>query len=81
MKRNAFLCLVLALCLFCASPCFAEPANKVIVLPFAVNAAPDLAYLEESLPKLLQDRLTAMGLEVCRKKRPCAFCRNSRSNT
>ena len=64
MNRNAFLRLVLALCLFCASPCFAEPANKVIILPFAVNAAPDLAYLEESLPKLLHDRLTAMGFEV-----------------
>ena len=64
MNRNAFLRLVLALCLFCASPCFAEPANKVIILPFAVNAGPDLAYLEESLPKLLHDRLTAMGFEV-----------------
>lgn len=64
MNRNAFLRLVLALCLFCASPCFAEPANKVIILPFAVNAAPDLAYLEESLPKLLHDRLAAMGFEV-----------------
>ena len=64
MNRNAFLRLVLALCLFCTTPCFAEPANKVIILPFAVNAAPDLAYLEESLPKLLHDRLTAMGFEV-----------------
>jgi outer membrane protein insertion porin family len=64
MNRNAFLRLVLALSLFCASPCFAEPANKVIILPFAVNAAPDLAYLEESLPKLLHDRLAAMGFEV-----------------
>ena len=34
------------------------------MLPFAVNAAPELAYLEESLPKLLQDRLVALGLEV-----------------
>lgn len=64
MKRNALLCLIVALHLLCAGPLFAEPAGKVIVLPFAVNAAPDLAYLEESLPKLLQDRLTAMGLEV-----------------
>jgi outer membrane protein insertion porin family len=64
MKRNALLCLIVSLYLFCAAPLFAETANKVIVLPFAVNAAPDLAYLEESLPKLLQDRLTAMGLEV-----------------
>ncbi len=64
MKRSALLCLIVFLYLFCAGPLFAETANKVIVLPFAVNAAPDLAYLEESLPKLLQDRLTALGLEV-----------------
>ena len=64
MKRNAFLCLIVSLYLFCASPLCAEPASKVIVLPFAVNAASDLAYLEESLPKLLQDRLTALGMEV-----------------
>jgi outer membrane protein insertion porin family len=64
MKRNALLCLIVLLSLFSAHPGLAEPAKKVIVLPFAVNAAPDLAYLEESLPKLLQDRLTAMGLEV-----------------
>ncbi len=64
MKRNVFLRLVLVLSLFCASPCFAENENKVIVLPFAINASPDLAYLEESLPKLLSDRLTAMGFEV-----------------
>lgn len=64
MKRNALLCLIVLLSLFSAHPGLAEPAKKVIVLPFAVNAAPDLAYLEESLPKLLQDRLTALGLEV-----------------
>jgi len=64
MNRNVFLRLALVLGLFCASPCFAEPAGKVIILPFAVNTAPDLAYLEESLPKLLQDRLAAMGFEV-----------------
>lgn len=64
MKRNVLLCLIALLSLFCAHPGFAEPTKKVIVLPFAVNAAPDLAYLEESLPKLLQDRLKALGLEV-----------------
>ncbi len=64
MKRNAFRRLVLALCLFCAAPCFADSPGKVIVLPFAVNAGPDLTYLEESLPKLLQDQLTAMGIHV-----------------
>lgn len=64
MKRNSFLFLFLVLGLFCTSPCLAETAGKVIVLPFAVNAGPDLAYLEESLPKLLRERLTDMGYEV-----------------
>ena len=64
MKRNVFLLLILVIGLFCASTGFAEPANKVIVLPFAVNAGPDLAYLEESLPKLLRERLTGMGFTV-----------------
>jgi outer membrane protein insertion porin family len=64
MKRKMFLRLVLILSLFSASPCFAENENKVIVLPFAINASPDLAYLEDSLPKLLSDRLTAQGFEV-----------------
>lgn len=64
MKRNPVFCLVLAICLFCASPALADTAKTVIVLPFALNASPDLAYLEESLPKLLQDHLTAMGMNV-----------------
>lgn len=65
MKHSPFLCLVLGLLLFCAvSTAPAETNTKVIVLPFAVNAGPNLAYLEESLPKLLHDRLVSMGLEV-----------------
>jgi outer membrane protein insertion porin family len=64
MNRNAFLLPLLVLCLFCAGPSFAETSGKVIVLPFAVNAGPDLAYLEESLPKMLRERLTDMGFEV-----------------
>jgi outer membrane protein insertion porin family len=63
MKRNAFL-LLLVFCLFYAGPSFAETSTKVIVLPFAVNAGPDLAYLEDSLPKLLRERLTGMGFTV-----------------
>lgn len=63
MKRNALLFLFV-ICLFCASPSFAETSSKVIVLPFAVNAGPDLAYLEDSLPKLLRERLTGMGFTV-----------------
>lgn len=64
MNRNSFLLLLLALGLFCAAPSFAESPGKVIVLPFAVNAGPDLAYLEESLPKMLRERLTDMGFDV-----------------
>lgn len=64
MNRNAFLLLLLVIGLFCAGPSFAQTSGKVIVLPFAVNAGPDLAYLEESLPKMLRDRLTDMGFEV-----------------
>jgi outer membrane protein insertion porin family len=63
MKRNAFL-LLFVLGLFFAGPSLADTSNKVIVLPFAVNAGPDLAYLEESLPKLLRERLTNMGFTV-----------------
>jgi outer membrane protein insertion porin family len=64
MNRNAFLLPLLALCLFCTGPALAETTGKIIVLPFAVNAGPDLAYLEESLPKMLRERLTGMGFEV-----------------
>ena len=64
MNRNAFLLLLLALGFLCAGPSFAQTSGKVIVLPFAVNAGPDLAYLEESLPKMLRDRLTDMGFQV-----------------
>lgn len=64
MNRNAFLLLLLALGLLCAGPSFAQTSGKVIVLPFAVNAGPDMAYLEESLPKMLRDRLTDMGFQV-----------------
>lgn len=64
MNRNAFLLLLLVIGLCCAGPTFAQTSGKVIVLPFAVNAGPDLAYLEESLPKMLRERLTDMGFEV-----------------
>lgn len=64
MNRNAFLLPLLALCLFCTGPALAETTGKIIVLPFAVNAGPDLAYLEESLPKMLRERLAGMGFEV-----------------
>ncbi|TVQ98512.1 MAG: outer membrane protein assembly factor BamA [Desulfovibrionales bacterium] len=40
-----------------------QPA-KLIVLPFEINAAPDLEHLQEGLPELLRERLRANGFEV-----------------
>ena len=34
---------------------------KILVLPFEVNADPELAYLQESLPRLLSDKLVELG--------------------
>lgn len=65
MKRNVFLHLVLAMLVLCATVTFADSSvPKVIVLPFAINASPDLAYLEESLPKMLREKLIEMGISV-----------------
>ncbi len=36
----------------------------VVILPFEVNAQQELAYLEESLPTLLQQRLADKGIQV-----------------
>lgn len=64
MNRNVFLPLLTALFLFCAASAQAEEKSKVIVLPFAINAGPSLAYLEDSLPKFLTERLTGMGFDI-----------------
>lgn len=37
---------------------------SVAVLPFEVNAGPDLGYLKDSLPELLSDRLREAGFKV-----------------
>ena len=37
---------------------------RLVVLPFEVNADQDLAYLQESLPELLTDRLRDAGFSV-----------------
>ncbi|EPR37475.1 Outer membrane protein assembly factor yaeT [Desulfovibrio sp. X2] len=39
-------------------------APRLLILPFAVNAGPDLAYMRDSLPKLLSDKLKEQGFEV-----------------
>lgn len=37
---------------------------RVVVLPFEVNADPELDYLKDSLPELLNDRLVELGFSV-----------------
>lgn len=44
-------------------------AIKLVVLPFEVNADPDLAYLQDSLPDLVADKLTAAGFAVVERDR------------
>jgi len=44
-----------------------QPDNgkiKLLILPFEVNADSELAYLKDSLPELLSERLTEAGFEV-----------------
>lgn len=62
MRRNV-LCFLLLVFFLSGGPALADGA-RVIVLPFAINAAQDLAYLEESLPKLLRERLQEKGFSV-----------------
>lgn len=38
--------------------------TKILVLPFEVNAGEDMAYLEDSLPELIAERLVAKGFTV-----------------
>lgn len=55
-----------ALFLLTSAGAHAAPVQdtKIIVLPFEVNAGEDLKYLEESLPQLITERLTAKGFTV-----------------
>lgn len=62
MRRNV-LCFLLLVFFLSGGPALAD-GTRVIVLPFAINAAQDLAYLEESLPKLLRERLQEKGFSV-----------------
>lgn len=50
-----------------AASAFSAPVNqdvKVAVLPFEIYAGDDLAYLKESLPELLSDKLSESGFDV-----------------
>jgi outer membrane protein insertion porin family len=43
--------------------------SKLVILPFEINAQPELAYLEESLPTLLEQRLADKGIPVQSRER------------
>lgn len=64
LSRVFSLLLAFALAL-AASPLHAQGGGpRVVVLPFEVNAGPDLAYMRESLPNLLGDKLKEQGFDV-----------------
>lgn len=67
-SRIALLALTLALAaLWAPAPAAAQPdAGKIriVVLPFEVNAGPELDYLKDSLPELLGDRLKEDGFSL-----------------
>lgn len=68
--RKGVLAFLAVICLLAAalSPAFAAPmgaqAVTVAVLPFGVNADPDLAYLKNSLPDLVAGKLRDAGFNV-----------------
>ena len=72
MKREHFkFFIALVLGVFCLIPfdgtlhtADAGEQSKLVILPFQVNAREDLAYLEESLPTLLEQRLAEKGVAV-----------------
>lgn len=64
MNHKVFPLLLIFFSLFLTTSARAEEKSKVIILPFAINAGPDLAYLEDDLPKLLEKRLADMGIDV-----------------
>ncbi len=61
-------CLLLGFCLIAGSPAPVDAQQgevvKILVLPFEINAAPDLNHLHEGLPELLREELRAEGFEV-----------------
>lgn len=68
LARKVAMCAIVILLLAIAFPALAavgmDQDVKVAVLPFGVNAGDDLAYLEDSLPELLNDRLEEAGFKV-----------------
>ncbi len=62
MKKHV-LSFVLLVC-FVLGASVAGAAQKVLVLPYQVNAGDGLSHLANDVPKLLSERLTARGLDV-----------------
>ncbi len=60
LALGLFACLLLPVSGYAAMP----QDMRIIVLPFEVNAGEDLAYLHESLPDLLTERLASKGFAV-----------------
>lgn len=74
---------VLALILCLAGASLAQEAEKtagikLVVLPFEVNADPDLAYLQDSLPDLVADKLAAAGFAVVERDKLDALLREQK---
>lgn len=61
-------CLMVGLGLIASVPGSAsaqqEEAVKILVLPFEINAAPDLNHLHEELPELLRENLRKEGFDI-----------------
>ncbi len=61
-RAMTFLFLVFLAGLFATSPALAKKNVKLAILPFEINASPELAYLEESLPVMLAEKLREMDI-------------------
>jgi outer membrane protein insertion porin family len=55
-------CAILILGILIAPPAFAQKTVKLAVLPFQINASPELAYLNESLPEMLGQKLRELEI-------------------
>ncbi len=56
-------------------------AIKLVVLPFQVNADPDLAYLQDSLPDLIADKLKGAGFTMVERDKVDALIKDQKITT
>jgi outer membrane protein insertion porin family len=54
---------------------------KLVVLPFQVNADPDLAYLQDSLPDLIADKLVSAGFSMVERSKVDALIKEQKVTT